>query len=180
MGASGHVGNLNAHGWWTAVSATAVAGNTGNSKIVDIVARPVLVGTGLAIARNGTVNQLGIDGFEYLIAYPEAIHDARAKLLHHNVVVLNQLLDLFNTLGLLQVQLQGLLAATEVGKSGAEFTIKRWHYLGQIHAIRSFNSEHFRAHIGEHHGGVGSGQQGTEIQNFQVGERGCHKASPCF
>src|SRR5690606_28494399 len=117
-------GNLNAHGWRAAVGTAAVAGNTGNSQTVDVVAGSVFVGAGLAIAGNGAVNQSWIDGFEYLIAYSEAIHDARAKLLHHNVVVLNQLLDLFNTLGLLQVQLQRLLAATEVGKSRAEFTIK--------------------------------------------------------
>src|SRR5690606_3921340 len=43
MGASGHVGNLNAHGWRAAVGTAAVAGNTGNSQIVDVVAGSVFV-----------------------------------------------------------------------------------------------------------------------------------------
>src|SRR5690606_20615896 len=118
-GAAGNIGNLDTHGGRAAVGAAAVAGTTGNGQVVDVVAGPVFVGAGRAVAGDGAVDQCRVDGFQGFIPHAQAVHDAGAKLLHHDVVVLHQFLDLLHAFRLLQVELQGLLATAQVRKRGA-------------------------------------------------------------
>src|SRR5690554_6095926 len=130
VGASGYVGNLDTHGRWAAVGAATVAGNAEDGQVVNVVAGAVFVGAGLAIAGDGAVDQLRVDGFQGFITHAQAVHYTGAKLLHHNVVVLHQLLDLLHAFRLFKIELQGLLATAQVRKRGAELAIKGRHYLG--------------------------------------------------
>src|SRR5690554_7736630 len=59
-----------------AVGAAAVAGNAGDGQVVDVVAGAVFVGAGLAIAGDGAVDELRIDGFQGFITHAQADHYA--------------------------------------------------------------------------------------------------------
>ena len=103
VGTAGYVGNLDTHGRRAAVGAAAVAGNAGDGQVVDVMARAVFIGAGLAVAGDGAVDQFRVDGFQGFITHAQAIHYPGAELLHHNVVVRHQFLDLLHVFRLLQV-----------------------------------------------------------------------------
>ena len=104
--AAGNIGNLYSHRGRTAVRSATVAADAGQGKIIDVMARTVLVWAGLAIAGNGAVDEARVDGFEGFIPNAKAAHHPGPELLDHDVKVFYQLQHLVCTALFLQVKRQ--------------------------------------------------------------------------
>ncbi|MNZ61580.1 hypothetical protein D3C78_796800 [compost metagenome] len=164
---TGDVRRLNPQRQWPAVLASGVTGHSRQRQVIDVVPGAILVRTGLAIAGDRHVNQPRIDRPQCLIAQPQALHHARAKLLKDNVMVLQQLLDHLQRLGLLEIQRQAALVAIEVGVAGRDALVVGRQYPQQVHAGRRLDAHYLGAHVRQQQRGKRPRQQCREIQNLE-------------
>src|SRR5690554_73724 len=130
MGAPCNVGNLDAHGWRASFFTAAVAAHARKGEVIYVVPGAIFVGTGLAITCDGAVNQLRVNRLQGFVTNTQPVHYTRAELLNHNVIVLNQLQNLFFAAFFFQVQCKGLFASIQKSMGGTYSSIVGRHHAG--------------------------------------------------
>jgi len=126
-----------------------------------------LVRPGLAVTADRHINQLWIDRFQRFITQAQTLHHPGAKLLEHDVVFAQQLLDDLQRFGLFQIQRQTALVAVQISVAGRDTAIMRRQHPQQIHTGWRFDAQHLGAHVRQQQRGERPRQQGREIENLQ-------------
>ena len=130
---------------------TGLVEHAGISQVVQVMARAVRIGAGLAVAGEGGIDQFRVEGFQGVIATTQLVHDAGAKGFQYHVGVFHQCLEAFHVVGLAQIQSQGLLTPVDdVEQLWRQFT-------GIVAAIRFLDLDHLGAKLGQGEGAEGAG-----------------------
>src|SRR6185312_16670202 len=111
------------------------------------------------------------DGIE---AEAQAVHHARAKVVHHDVRAFDQRLDPLEIPGSLQVRREALLVAVDGVKERAvraERLVRELQLAGEITALRALHLDDLGAEVGQPQAAGRSRQELTEIEDPHPCER---------
>ena len=163
-----HVRDLEVVEAGAAFLATGGSSDAGAGHVVDVVAGSHGERAVLAVAGDGTVDNPRIDRAQLLVGEAELLHDAGAELLDDDVVVHDQLADGLHGGRLLEVEMDGLLAAAEPGLGAGDLRAfdDRGPVDHQVVFVLAADLEHFRAEVSQRHRGVGPGKKCGEIEYF--------------
>jgi hypothetical protein len=106
---------------------------------------------------------------EKLISKPQAIHNSRSKILEQDVTGSDDLQCSLFAVRILEVQGDTSLSPIE-SEEGHALTVDIGVFEGPVPlpiAVKRFNLDYIRAHIGEHLGGIWSLNELTEICDSQ-------------
>ena len=78
-----------------------LVGHAGPTAVIQIVSRCALIRAGLTITTQTAVDDLRVAARDGVVAYTQALHDARTKALHQNIGLLAQPKQDINACGLL-------------------------------------------------------------------------------
>ncbi len=140
----------------------------------QIVGGSVAVGSGLAEARRGAVDEFRVQGREVGVAQAEARHHAGLEVLDEHVGFLRQTPQDLLPAGILQVERDALLPAVDAHEIGAFRTDKRAEGPGVVALPRPLNLDHLGAEIGEHHRAERAGEDAGEVEDAEAVEGSRH------
>ena len=130
------------------------------------------VGPRLTEARDGAVDQLGIELRQRRVAQAQAVHDAGAEVLHHHVGVLHQAAEERLALGGLGVQRDGSLVAVLGEETRAHELLVQFRedpeFAGQVPVLGVLHLDDIRAQQGQVQRGEGPRQHIREIQDLDA------------
>ena len=115
-------------------------------------------------ARDGNIDELGVDFFQLLVAQTHAVHGACLQVFHHDIDMLDQILEHLDALGILGVADNALFTVVDADEITALTVDKRTIAAAVIAGAGLFDLDDLGAHIAEHHGAVGTCQRIGEIQ----------------
>ena len=172
IGAAGDVGGKDGGQDRRSIGARRQAQDTGFRHEVQIMGGFPRLGSVRAPAADGTVDDVALDGAQVIIAKPEARHHAGAELLNDDSGTLEEGHQPFLGRRVLQVDRDAFLAAVEHGEIHPLLAAG-----GQIaaHVVAragAFDLDDLRPRIGQKQRGHRSRQQGREIEDQQVFQRG--------
>lgn len=165
-GGPAEVGDLCAGGDGAAFGCAGQTEQAANGEVVEVVARAVGVGAGLAVAGEGAVDDPGVDGFDRFVANTPFVHTAGFEGFDDDVGGLGEVEEDVAALLVAVVEGEGLFAPVEHVKHrhAAEF---RRGFAGVVSQERGFDFDHFRAQVGEEAGGVGAGEEAGEVEDAE-------------
>ena len=118
----------------------------------------------MAKARNRAENQAWIELLHRVIAKTKRLHRAWPKIFDQHVGCLNESLQGFQGLRVLEVQRQAALATIDAHEVGALAVDKRRPVATRIvPGLRALDLHHIRPHVTQHHGAIGAGQDSRHI-----------------
>jgi hypothetical protein len=127
-----------------------------------VEAGAVAVGAVGAERRDRRVDDARVEAPERGVVDAEPMHHARTHVLHHHVGAHGQAVHDGAAVGRLQVEGDGPLAPVPAVEA---------RQLAEGVALERFHLDDGGAHVGQHHGAVGAGDVGREIDDPDAGER---------
>ena len=128
---------------------------------------------GLAVARDRTIDEVGLRGLQHGVVEPEAGHHAGAEILDHDIGGRDQAADDLDRLGPLQVEDDALLAGVELAEGGAGAVAQRRARPHHV-ALGGFELDHLGAEIGQQPRAMRPGDRRREIHDPQAVEGAGH------
>ena len=158
-----HISHERAHRRWRPILPTSDTDETGEPLNQQVLAGPVAVRALLAVARDGTVNEVRLVASEGVIAEPELLSHAWTEIFHEHVGRLYEPVDDLAAGFLLQVKSKTLfvaIARQEEQALPAERVATRGPH--RVPTLQGLDLDHLRAHVGQH--------LGTERPNQKAGQ----------
>src|ERR1700730_2350613 len=131
----------------------------------DVEGGAVAQRPGHAEPRDRTIDEPRIDGGQWLISQPQAIHDARAIVFNENVAFGRKILDQRYTGRGFQIDDNAFLAAVDAQKVVTLTGAERRKGTGFVSRSRRLDFDHLGAEIGEGERGCRPSQHASEVEN---------------
>ena len=136
----------------------------------EVVARAVRLGAGLAEAGDRAVHEPRVQPGERLVPEAELVHRSRPEVLEEHVALARERLKDLASLGRLEVQGDALLVAVDRHEVRRLALDERRPAARVVALAGLLDLDDLGAHVTEHHGAEGTGEDAGEVENADTGE----------